>query len=166
MWEEEVSDNDINFFKNFLLVNHSENEISNLILPMLHIREIPHDIIAKYLLRAYTEQTSFCYEMNKLLMKQKGKDYQTFINIMFEGLLNKSFPTSEDEFLYRGTKMSRIEIDKIIKLYEKWKEKSDKSLPSFLLYSRCFLSFSKDEDVIQDFIGNTDNTHYGIVFKL
>ena len=47
MWEEEVSDNEINFFKNFLLVNHRENEISNLILPMLHIREIPHHIIAK-----------------------------------------------------------------------------------------------------------------------
>ena len=62
--------------------------------------------------------------------------------------------------------MSRIEIDKTIKLYEKWKEKSDKSLPSFLLYSRSFLSFSKDEDVIRNFIGNTDDKNYGIFFKL
>ena len=156
MIKKEVSDNEIQIFKNYILINHREDQISNLILPMLYIKEIPHDIIAKYLLRAYTEQTSFCYEMNKLLMKQKGKDYQTFINIMFEGLLNKSFPSSEDDLLYRGTKMSRIEIDKIIKLYEKWKEKSDKSLPSFLLYSRCFLSFSKDENQILKFIGDTD----------
>ena len=85
---------------------------------------------------------------------------------MFEGLLNKSLTISEDDLLYRGSKMSRLEIDKIIKLFEIWKEKQDKSLPSFLLYSRCFLSFTKDEDRVIDFIGKTDDIFYGILFKL
>ena len=133
---------------------------------MLYIKDIPHEIVTKFFLRAYTEETSFCYELNKLLMKQSGKYYQTFIKLMFEGLFNKSLSISLDDCLYRGTKMTRNEIDKIIKLYDQWNKKGDKSIPSFLLYSRCFLSFSKDENQILKFIGKTDEKFYGIVFIL
>ena len=166
MKEGKVSDNEIQMFKNFLLINHRENQIVNLIFPMLYIKDIPHEIVTKFFLRAYTEETSFCYELNKLLMKQSGKYYQTFIKLMFEGLFNKSLSISLDDCLYRGTKMTRNEIDKIIKLYDQWNKKGDKSIPSFLLYSRCFLSFSKDENQILKFIGKTDEKFYGIVFIL
>ena len=43
--------------------------------------------------------------MNRLLMKQDGKHYQTFIKILFEELLNKYLIISEDEYLYRNSKM-------------------------------------------------------------
>ena len=69
---EEVSFNEIQILENFLLSNHKEEKIANLIIPLLYIGEIPHGIIAKFLLRVYTEETSFCYEMNRLLMKQVG----------------------------------------------------------------------------------------------
>ena len=46
----------------------------------------------------YTEETSFCCEMNRLLMKQAGKHYQTFIKILFEGLLNNYLIIREDEY--------------------------------------------------------------------
>jgi hypothetical protein len=130
------------------------------------MKDIPHQIITKFLIRSYTEETSFCYEMNKLLMKQKGDNYHTFIKLMFEGLFNKSLIMSFDEYLYRGTKMTRNEIDKIIELFNQWNKKGDLSIPSFLLYSRCFLSFSKDKNQILNFIGKTDENFYGIVFIL
>ena len=38
MLEEKVSDNEIHFFKNFLLINYNENEIANLFLPLLYIK--------------------------------------------------------------------------------------------------------------------------------
>ena len=104
--------------------------------------------------------------MNRLLMKQDGKHYQTFIKILFEGLLNNYLLISNDEYLYRGSKMSKIELEKIITLFNKWKKKDDKSFPSFILYSRCFLSFSKDENAIMKFIGENDDKNYGIVFIL
>jgi hypothetical protein len=62
--------------------------------------------------------------------------------------------------------MTKNEIENIMKKYEEWKLKKDKSIPSFLLYSRCFLSFSKDENQILKFIGETDEKFYGIVFIL
>ena len=41
------------------------HKIAYLILPLLYIGDIPHGILAKFLLRSYTEETSFCYEMNR-----------------------------------------------------------------------------------------------------
>ena len=164
--KEKIYDNDIHLFKNFIVKNYREDQIKNLILPMLYIKEIPHEIITKYFLRIYTENTSFYRELNNLLMKRKGQDYQIFIDIIYEGLLNKSISISKDDNLYRATQMSKKEIDDIMKKYEEWKVKDDKTLPSFLLYSRCFLSFSKVDDKLSIFLGETNEKFYGIIFKL
>ena len=166
MSKEKVSDNDIQIFKNFILNNHREVQIKNLILPMLNIKGIPHEIIAKYFIRIYTENTSFYKELNRLLMKKKGEDYQAFIDIMFEGVLNKSLSISKNDNLYRGTQMSKKELDEIMKKYDEWKVKDDKTLPSFLLYSRCFLSFSKDEEKAMSFLKNLKENCYYTIFKL
>ena len=114
---EEVSFNEIQILENFLSSNHKEEKIANLIIPLHYIRKIPHGTIAKFLLKVYTEEISFCYEMNRLLMKQAGKHYQTFIKILFEGLLNNYLIISEDEYLYRSSKMLKIELEKIITLF-------------------------------------------------
>ena len=136
---EEVSFNEIQILENFLSSNHKEEKIANLIIPLLYIREIPHGTIAKFLLRVYTEETSFCYEMNRLLMKQAGKHYQTFIKILFEGLLNNYLIISEDEYLYRSSKMSKIELEKIITLFNQWKKR--KTNLFHLLYFIPVVSF-------------------------
>ena len=164
--EEKISNNEIQIFINYLLMNHQENKIVNLILPLLYNKEIPHEIIAKFILRAYTMQTSFCYEMNYLLMKSKGKPYQPFIKIAYEGLLNNSLYISFDEYLYRGSQMSKLEINKIMKEFEMWKKKPKNNLPSFILYSRSFLSFSKEEKEAKKFIKKTDDNNYSIFFIL
>ena len=120
---EEVSFNEIQILENILLSNHKEEKIANLIIPLHYIRKIPHGTIAKFLLKVYTEEISFCYEMNRLLMKQAGKHYQTFIKILFEGLLNNYLIISEDEYLYRSSKMLKIELEKIITLFNQWKKR-------------------------------------------
>lgn len=168
--EVKVTDNEILSFNKFILKNYSEKEIIDLINPMLYIKEIPHEIVAKYFLRTYTEETSFYKEMNNLLMKKKGIDYQSYINVLYKGLLNDSLLVSKDDNLYRGTVMSKKEIDEIIKLFNQWEEEkdknNDKSLPLFLLYSRCFLSFSKDKNQIKKFLKETDSKMYKCIFEL
>ena len=62
--------------------------------------------------------------------------------------------------------MSRDEVADIRKLFEEWKNKKDYNLPSFLLYSRTFLSFTKIKGKIKQFLGKTDDDFYGIVFIL
>ena len=164
--ETKVSDNEVQYFKYLLLNRHGEKAIANLIHPLLYVKDMPHEILAKFFTKAYTEQTTFYGEMNNSLMKKNVKEYEAFIRIMYEGLANKSLSISEDKELYRGSYMSKHEIENIRKKYDEYKEKGDKSLPAFLLYSRCFLSFSKVERVAKNFLGSNNDKAYAIFFVL
>ena len=64
-----------------------------------------------------------------------------------------SLKHSKDDILYCGTKISKNEIDNIIKYLEDWNKIKDKKLPEFLLYSRTFLSFTKVKEKIKSFLG-------------
>ena len=155
MSEIKVTEKEIVSFLNFLINNCNEKKIIELFNPMLLIKNIPHEIIIKYLLRAYIEYNSFRCWINKLLYERNGKDYQAFIKMMFEGISNRSLIISEDEYLYYGTKMEKNKIDKM-NVYRN----------SYIFYSRCFLSFTKDENIAKKYIGETDDKFYGILIKL
>ena len=45
MCEEKVSDNAIQIFLNYLLINHREDKILDLIFPIFYIKDIPQEII-------------------------------------------------------------------------------------------------------------------------
>ena len=85
MCEEKVSDNAIQIFLNYLLINHREDKILDLLFPIFYIKDIPHEIITNYLIRSYTEETSFYYKMNQLLMKQKGKIIKYLLVLCLKG---------------------------------------------------------------------------------
>ena len=164
--ETKVSDNEVQYFKYLLLNRHGEKDIVNLIHPLLYVKDMPHEILAKFFTKAYTEQTTFYGEMNNSLQKKKIKEYEAFIRIMYEGLSNKSLSISEDKELYRGSYLSKNEIDNIKLKFKEYKEKKDKSLPAFLLYSRCFLSFSKEKKVAMNFLGSNNDKAYAVLFVL
>ena len=128
------------------------------------IKDLPFEIIIKYFIRAYTKDISLQNKINESLIKQNQNEYITFVKIMFKGLSNKSLFTSEDEYLYYGTILSKEKIDKI-KSYEFSDVDYDK-FPSYILYSKCFLSFSKDENIARQFMGSTDDRFCGVLFKL
>ena len=164
--ETKVSDNEVQYFKYLLLNRFGQKKIANLIHPLLYVKEMPHEMLAKFFTKTYTEQTDFYPEMNNSLMKKNIKEYVAFIRIMYEGLTNKSLSITEDKILYRGSSIGRNEFDAIRKKYKEYCDSDDKSLPAFLLYSRCFLSFSKVENVAQGFLGSNNNNTYAILFVL
>ena len=164
--ETKVADNEVQYFKYLLLNRHGERSIANLVHPLLYVKDMPHEILAKYFARVYTEQTTFYGEMNNSLMKKNVKEYEAFIRIMYEGLANKSLSISEEEYLYRGSYMGKEEFDKIKKKYEDYQKKGNPNLPSFLIYSRCFLSFSKEKNVAKGFLGSNNDKTYAIFFVL
>ena len=152
-------------FENFLLNNFKEEKLHKLIISLLYIKDLPREILPKFFARMYTEQTTFFSEMNKSLMK-KEKNYNIFVKVMYEGLHNGSFQRSENDILYRGSRMTKKEIDNIKKSFEEWNKMEDKSLPKFLLYSRTFLSFTKSKILLKRFVGKTDDNFYGTIFIL
>ena len=152
-------------FEKFILNNFKAEKIQKIIIPMLYLENFPREIVSKFFARMYTEETSFYKEINNALMK-KETEYDTYVKAMYEGLYIGSLHHSKDGILYRGSRMTRKELDGIRNSFGEWKKNKDNTLPKFLLFSTTFLSFTKVEAKIKQFLGETNNKFYGIVYIL
>ena len=119
----------------------NNNKVKELLGPIKYIKDIPIEILSKYYARLYTIESEFYDKINKDLGLNKYDNYLRFIKILYEGVKFKSLPLSKEKILYRGAKISN---DEIIKIKENMNKKIE-GLPSSIVFSKSFLSFSKDE---------------------
>ena len=133
-------------------------KLKKLVIPLLSIEDIPCNIIAKFWGRIYTLESSFFRNLNNNLMKLANKDYNTYIKVLYKGL--KEFEYNGNDVLYRGTNISDKEMDVMINLYNNRKinNNSNEFQPSYLIYSRAYLSFSKNKNKSLGFIKNVPQT--------
>ena len=164
--ENKVSDNEIQYFKYMISNRHENDKVIHKINPLLFTRDMSHELLLKFFIRAYTEKSSFFESMNTSLLKKESEEYLTFVNLLYEGLSNNSLQRSIDNCLYRNCSMAKNDINNLIEQFNMWKQNNDKSLPSFLMYSRCFLSFTKDKNRIVTPQNNDLNSNYNVIFIL
>ena len=158
-----MSNKDIKQTNLFILENYGEDEnIKNLIIPLLNIENIPSDIIGKFWGRIYTIESPFYKNLNNNLMKLDNEHYNEYIQMLYKGL--KEYEYKENDILYRGTNISNEEVENILNFYKK-KKNNDGYQPSYLIYSRAFISFSKSKDVSLGFIKDIKGTKK-ILFQL
>ena len=163
---ESESDNKIEQYTNKLYEKYKENEkIKELFGSIKSISKIPNELLSKYYARAYTAESKFYKEMNEDLALNRFGDYLTFIKVLYEGIKYKSFPLVKEEKLYRGSLISKDEINKI---NEFLKQKKD-GLPAGMVHSKSFLSYSKDESIAINFLKickNNDTNLFKVLYEL
>ena len=142
----------------------NNNKVKELLGPIKYIKDIPIEILSKYYARLYTIESEFYDKINKDLGLNKYDNYLRFIKILYEGVKFKSLPLSKEKILYRGAKISN---DEIIKIKENMNKKIE-GLPSSIVFSKSFLSFSKDESRAKYFFkkGNINNDISRVLFVL
>ena len=142
----------------------NNNKVKELLDPIKYIKDIPIEILSKYYARLYTIESEFYDKINKDLGLNKYDNYLRFIKILYEGVKFKSLPLSKEKILYRGAKISN---DEIIKIKENMNKKIE-GLPSSIVFSKSFLSFSKDESRAKYFFkkGNINNDISRVLFVL
>ena len=160
---ENIDDNEINDF-NYNILKYDNEEINNLIYPLTFLKQIPKIILVKFWLRIYTLETEFYNNMNCKLMKLKGKEYYTFIKLIYYSLNKKFLKNRCDIQFFRGDILNDNELQIIIN-----KSKSN-YIKDKLIYSRKFLSFSSSEEIAKNFISlkyikKANSTNY-ILFKI
>jgi len=80
-------------------------------------------------------------------MKSKlNSNYKTYIKMMYTGVSINSIKSYPGKFLYRGSTINKIEIDKIKQYNAKGK------LSTVVVFSKAFLSFSEDKDEAKNFV--------------
>ena len=111
------------------------------------IQDIPKEILSKYFARLYTIESDFYGDINRDLGTNKIEKYIPFIKILYEGVKLEALGLASDKFLYRGSKIAKEEIENI-KTFLKNKKGEEKSI----VFSKSFLSFSKDKDIAKKFL--------------
>ena len=144
------SKTDIIEFNQFFLDKYSENseKMKNLIEQLLIDVNIPLQILVKYWIRAYTLESLFYYELNYALIKYTKNDYDIFLRILYQGLINKAIIPFIDQTLYRG---SRIKKDELKYIQEALSNKKE-DLPGCICYNKAFLSSSQDKNIALSFL--------------
>ena len=150
-----LNENDnIGEFNAFLDRKYSEKsvDIKNSLNWIRNIHNIPIELLSKYYIRFYTDDNSKYYrDLNYDLRVNKKDNYNKyiiFIKVLYEGIKLKSLPISSSKELYRGSKLSNDEI-KLIREYLKSKPEN---LPGAIVFSKTFLSFTKDKKIAEDFL--------------
>jgi hypothetical protein len=112
---------------------------------------IPYHILAKYYLSVYTHESYFYINMNKELRERKFDEHRIYIYLMYNALNKGIFKSYCQTNLYRGGTLSKEEYDSLIEKYEKQK-RSKLETDKIFFFSRKFLSFSKKEEIANDFL--------------
>jgi len=143
---------------NYYIKTHfdkQENEnLQKLINQLYENMNISKEIICKYWLRLYTMKTNFYSEINSLLRQNKGNIYFPFIKLCYEGLKKDYIKPGIDGNLYRASYISLGELKRIRKISAK---KDNEKFSKMIVYSRCFLSFSKEKKTAENFLNELED---------
>ena len=162
---ETTPNNKIEKYNKLLYKKYSKNKnIKELFEQFVYLEDIPIELLSKFYIRAYTMDSDFYRDINKDLGTNKRENYLPFIKILYEGIKFKAFPLASDKILYRGSKISIDELNKI----NNYLNKKNNDLPAAIVFSRSFLSFSKEKKIAEGFLDdeNKNNKLYKVLYVL
>jgi len=150
-----ISNNNMEKYTSSLYDDYSKNneDVKNLLGSIKSISDIPMEILSKYYARLYTAESDFYKNINKDLRLNKVEKYLSYIKTLYEGVKLKSLPLANNNILYRGSKISNDEIKKI----KNYINNKIKDLPSSIVFSKLFLSFTKDKNIADYFLSFENN---------
>ena len=141
---------EILYFNEYIKRTYSNNTvIINLLEQFDNDKNIPKEILVKYWIYIYSRQNKFYLDLNKQLRNKKGDYYIPFIKLCYEMLRKGCLKPIVDKKLYRGATIMEDEYKNIIEFLSKNK---DKEFPKLIVFTRCFLSFSKNKIVADGFL--------------
>jgi len=154
---------DNQFYKFLYNYYNKSDEITHFLDSITNLSDIPIEILSRYYVRIYTEESKFCYDLNQNLREGKRDIYLSYIKILYEGIKLEALPYLVDpkiDTLYRGTKLPNEEIEQMKQLKNKGEVDN---LPGAIVFSKTFLSFTKRMDVAKGFIEHNQNEKFSKV---
>ena len=151
-----------NQFYNFLHKQYynKNEEITHFLDSISDLSDIPIEVLSRYYVRLYTEESDFYKELNQSLREGRKENYLSYIKVLYEGIKLKALPYSNEKILYRGCLLPNEEIKKM----QEFKNKGEvEGLPGAIVFSRSFLSFTKIEDVAIEFMNKYQRPNFSKV---
>ena len=130
------------------IYSKDNEEVQLLLGSIKSMKNIPIEILSKYYTRFYTAESNFYKDINTALRLYKKEKYNLFIKTLYQGIKLQSLPLSYDKQLYRGSIIAEEEVKKI----NFFLNKKINNLPGAIVFSKAFLSFSKDRKKAEKFL--------------
>ena len=124
----------------------NDQEIGRLLSQIANLKNIPIELLCKSWAKLYTCK-GLHHKINQLLETGKTGKYSLFIKMLYEGVRLKILKSPIINYLYRGDKIKKDEIEKI----KKYLAMKNVDFPSSILFTKTFMSFSKELSVAKDF---------------
>ena len=134
--------------------------------PILTTPNIPIEILSKYYVRMYTIEENFYKKMKEDLLEDNNENnviYQSYIKTLYEGLSKKALKTYRGDKLYSAQILSKEQIKELNIINNE--QKSRKDLPMAIVFSKCFISFSKSKDIAEDFYKKNKNKNTMLIVE-
>ena len=129
------------------------------------ISDIPIELLSKYYIRLYTLDGNFYRKMKIDLLDDKNNQsdmvYIPYIKTLYEGLEKGALTSCDDKTLYSAQKLSEKQIEDL----EKYKKSKKEGYPISTVFSKSFLSFSKEETIAKRFLVNGKNAILSIRYE-
>ena len=156
---EDITISEIDYFNKYLKDKYKkvDKHIYDLIC-QIENKNLPEIIICKYWIYIYTyenKEFNFYKDMNRDLREYNENilTYYPFIKMCYKAIRNNYLKPIINENLYRGQQMDKEEYNNLYNLYEN----RNNDLQKILIWSKTFLSFSKDINIARRFIEFNNN---------
>ena len=157
---ERINEEDCIKFHEFI-ISLNNKELNSLLKNLNLFKYIPYEIISKFWARSYTVESMFYKIINNNLMKSiMTPIYKTFIKMLYTGVEINSLTSYHGIYLYRGSSLNRVEIEKINSYIKLGK------LSNIVVFAKAFLSFSENKEKALKFCGKTDKIKVGCLYVL
>ena len=122
-----------------LFSTYSKNnlKIKRLLGQIESMQNIPIEILSKYFARLWSIDSEFYEDINKDLRLGKSEKHLLYIKVLYEGLRLKSLRFSNINILYRSSKISFDDFNKM----KKYLSNKNEILPGVIVFTKQFLTF-------------------------
>ena len=111
------------------------------------------EILSKYYARLFTIYSDFHKDLNQDLRLNKKEKHLSYIKTLYEGVKLESLPLATANKLYRCSFIINKEINNI----RKYLKNKIKDLHSSIVFSKFFLTFSKNPKVAKKFLAHEES---------
>ena len=145
-----------------LMKEYSNKQIFDLLSQIIMFDTIPYEILSKFFSRIYTIESSFHRDLNNKILEGNINDFIPYIKILFEGTKINSLLSFNDTYLYYSTYLENDDLNKIIN----YLNNKNKEFPSLIIYSKIFISFTKNKELAQKKISKNKINKAPVLFEL
>jgi len=155
------TEDNIAFIANMYNNYKNEPEYYKLLNQIKNFQDIPIELLSKYYAKIYTIEGNFYKKMKVNLLNDNINNniYLPYIKTLYEGLEKGALKPCIDKELYSAQILSEEEINDLIE------QNNNKlqDLPMSIIFSKSFLSFSKDKNKAKEFLSKGKNAMLTIV---